>query len=60
MTEPTRVKVRRDGPRGWHWIALENFDATKHELVDAVEPQPNETDTEPKKRGRPRKQSPEN
>lgn len=29
------VKVKRDGPRGWHWIAAANFDPAKHELVDA-------------------------
>lgn len=29
-----RVKVKRDGPRGWHWIAAANFDPTRHELVD--------------------------
>lgn len=28
------VKVKRDGPRGWHWIAAAHFDPTKHELAD--------------------------
>lgn len=62
-TEPSaeRVKVKRDGPRGWHWIAAAHFDPTKHELIDApaasqVAPEP-EPEPEPakRKRGRPRK-----
>jgi hypothetical protein len=32
---PERLKVKRDGPRGWHWIAAAHYDPTKHELVDA-------------------------
>lgn len=42
-----RVKVKRDGPRGWHWIAAESYDPAKHELVDAPSENP-----APKKRGR--------
>ena len=26
------VKVKRDGPRGWHWIAADKFDPEVHEL----------------------------
>jgi len=33
-----RVKVKRDGPRGWHWIAASSFDPARHELVDAPPP----------------------
>ena len=61
MTEPTRVKVKRDGPRGWHWITAASFDPSKHELADQppqTDPQPTEAET--KKRGRPRKQPLEN
>ena len=29
-TNPDAVKVKRDGPRGWHWIV--GFDPDKHEL----------------------------
>lgn len=33
--EPTNcIKVKRDGPRGWHWIAKDAFDPAIHELVD--------------------------
>lgn len=38
MTEAHRVKVKRDGPRGWHWVAAESFDPARHELVDAPAP----------------------
>jgi len=48
-----RVKVKRDGPRGWHWIAATNFDPAKHELVDA--PAAPQEPPAPVKRGRPRK-----
>jgi hypothetical protein len=51
---PTRIKVKRDGPRGWHWIAAANYDPAKHELVDQ-DAQMQPTEAEPKKRGRPRK-----
>lgn len=37
------IKVKRDGPRGYHWIAAENYDPAKHELFDApakAEPKP--------------------
>lgn len=33
MTEAQRVKVKRDGPRGWHWIAAHHFDPARHEMV---------------------------
>lgn len=29
------IKVKRDGPRGWHWIAAASFDPEVHELADA-------------------------
>lgn len=31
------VKVKRDGARGWHWITVASFDATKHQLVDPAD-----------------------
>ena len=34
------VKVKRDGPRGWHWIAAEHYDPAVHVLADAPEPDP--------------------
>lgn len=30
----TKVKVKRDGPRGWHYIAAENYDPSIHQLYD--------------------------
>jgi hypothetical protein len=27
-----RVRVKRDGPRGWHWIAAAHYDPARHEL----------------------------
>ena len=38
MTEAHRVKVKRDGPRGWHWIAASSFDPAVHVRADAPEP----------------------
>ena len=32
------VKVKRDGPRGWHWIAAASYDPARHELVDDAAP----------------------
>lgn len=29
-----RVKVKRDGARGWHWISAAHFDPAKHELIE--------------------------
>lgn len=34
QTADGRIKVKRDGPRGWHWIAAANYDPAIHELVD--------------------------
>lgn len=31
-TNPEAVKVKRDGPRGWHWVA--RFDAAVHTLFE--------------------------
>jgi hypothetical protein len=42
------LRVRRDGPKGWHWISAESFDPAVHELFD----QPKEAKPAPKKRGR--------
>ena len=54
-----RVKVRRDGPRGWHWIAMEHYDPTRHERLDEVPAAaPKQHETEPKRRGRPPKSTP--
>lgn len=57
MNEATRIKVRRDGPRGWHWIAAENYDPAVHVLYEAepVAPEPVTEQPEPKRRGRPPK-----
>lgn len=48
-----KIRVKRDGPRGWHWIAEDSFDPEKHERMDTDEPEAKE----PAKRkpGRPRK-----
>lgn len=35
-TNPNAVKVKRDGERGWHWVA--NFDPAVHELFDVAAP----------------------
>lgn len=42
-----RIKVKRDGPRGWHWITAASFDPSKHERVDPV-PQPPQDEAQPK------------
>ena len=34
------LKVKRDGPRGWHWIDKAKFDPAVHELFDAPEAEP--------------------
>jgi len=62
MTDAQRVKVKRDGPRGWHWIAAHHYDPARHELVDeppAPSPAvaPSEAPAQPKRRGRPPKSS---
>lgn len=63
MTDAHRVKVKRDGPRGWHWIAAHHYDPARHELVDeppapspAAQEAPAPADP-PKRRGRPPKHS---
>lgn len=58
MTPASRIKVKRDGPRGWHWIAAANFDPALHQVVEDDPQQPPkqaETAAEPKRRGRPPK-----
>ncbi len=56
-----RIKVKRDGPRGWHWIAAAHFDPAKHEIVaDDTQPPkqaPQQLAEQQRKRGRPRKES---
>jgi hypothetical protein len=38
-TNPDAVKVKRDGERGWHWVA--RFDPTTQELyVETAAPDP--------------------
>ncbi|MBZ4209515.1 MAG: hypothetical protein LAD29_00165 [Rhodoferax sp.] len=32
------IKVKRDGPRGWHLIDADKFDPAVHELFDAQPP----------------------
>lgn len=54
MTDAPRLKVKRDGPRGWHWIAAASFDPDRHELVDPL-PAALDATPEPKRRGRPPK-----
>jgi hypothetical protein len=56
------IKVKRDGPRGWHWIAAANFNPAVHEVVVEtvqVSATPYELGErlaqEPKRRGRPPK-----
>lgn len=45
-TNPSAVRVKRDGPRGWHWVAV--FDPAIHELYD---PDPLDHDGDGKKGG---------
>ena len=33
----SKIAVKRDGPRGWHWIARENFDPAVH-VIHQVDP----------------------
>lgn len=49
---PAPIKVKRDGPRGWHWIAAAHYDPARHELFDALAPAPAAP-----KRGRPKKEA---
>lgn len=51
-----RIAVCRDGPRGWHWIRLQDFDPARH----VPYPPPTDAPQEPPKRppGRPRKNTP--
>lgn len=37
------IKVKRDGPRGWHYIAAAHFNPEVHELVDAPASEPTQT-----------------
>lgn len=51
MAPENCIKVKRDGPRGWHWIARESYDPAIHELVDADERDPLDHDADGKKGG---------
>ena len=54
-----RVRVKRDGTRGWHWISAAHFDPTKHELMDApAAPAAAPVQQDKPRRGRPPKQHP--
>ena len=33
-TNPNAVRVKRDGPRGWHWIDRSQYRPAEHELYD--------------------------
>lgn len=48
------IKVKRDGPRGWHWIADEHYDPAVHEIVrdEAIQETELEPAPQPKKRTR--------
>ncbi len=35
MAPENCIKVKRDGPRGWHWVSKDTFDPSVHELADA-------------------------
>ena len=53
-TNPNALRVKRDGPRGWHWIDASQFQPGVHVLADdeapavAATPQP----AAPQKKGR--------
>jgi hypothetical protein len=55
------VKVKRDGPRGWHYIDPANFDPARHVLFDDAPAETLVTGNEfvpppaAKPRGRPKK-----
>lgn len=40
---PTKIAVKRDGPRGWHWIARENYDPKMH-VRHALDPLDGDSD----------------
>lgn len=44
-TNPDAVRVKRDGPRGWHWVA--RFDAAIHTLFDGPSPFDHDGDGKP-------------
>lgn len=45
------VAVKRDGPRGWHWIAADKYDPKVHELVDPPVRDPLDHDADGRKGG---------
>lgn len=50
--EPTNcIKVKRDGPRGWHWISRDTFDPEIHTALDAARIDPLDHDHDGKKGG---------
>lgn len=50
MMIPT-VKVKRDGPKGYHIINQSDFDTAIHELADAPDRDPLDHDADRKKGG---------
>lgn len=60
MTPSTEglVKVKRDGPRGWHWIAAESFKPDVHELYEEAE-EGDEAGNKPKRKAAQKAQSKE-
>lgn len=56
MTELVqRIKVKRDGPRGWHWITAASYDPARHELAETPAAQPEPDQQMKRGPGRPRK-----
>jgi len=62
MSDDHRVAVKRDGPRGWHWIAKASFDPAVHEMhVEGAKPaaaEPLVPDPAPPAAARPRGRRP--
>jgi hypothetical protein len=57
-TPPAMLRVKRDGPRGWHWIAAASFDPSRHELIDEPQQAPSAPTPDKPRRGRPPKHQP--
>ena len=53
---PVCIKVCRDGPRGWHWIALAHFDPAVHRIYPPRDEEP--APVVKRRVGRPRKHEP--
>lgn len=52
------VKVKRDGPRGWHWIAAQSFNPDVHELHEVAQDS-DEAGNKPKRKAAQKAQSEE-